>query len=359
MCFLTRPSWDAPDPNTSPPALHDARYDGWPNPPIQLPWVASSSPASKKRAERHFAFSVDTPSNCRPQDSNATHTHHHSLHLQCDTHPRAKSGAQDVFEYRSHDVSNSCMWNGGTHQKSPLQGAFETRIAARYDKENAAIKHDSARRTKNSNPLINKDIEIAYLLAAPRMPLVYDLRYPPDSLYFAPSSPYAGRGSEFLQVPLTPTRPKQVRLISRDFPWAIDISPEPGAKEQVVTCLGVLSALHAALQRPLSDTEWGIATEDKHASLIRARDRRLNMKSALRGSPNSRARTTTKPKVRFALDGDARPVQREPLILRVDWLGSRVAFGGLFKDDAFAKRRVIPGAREPSETWVVKFQSLS
>jgi hypothetical protein len=47
------------------------------------------------------------------------------------------------------------------------------------------------------------------------------------------------------------------------------------------------------------------------------------------------------------------------LILRVDWLGSRVAFGGLFKDDAFAKRRVIPGAREPSETWVVKFQSLS
>jgi hypothetical protein len=47
------------------------------------------------------------------------------------------------------------------------------------------------------------------------------------------------------------------------------------------------------------------------------------------------------------------------LILRVDWLGSCVAFGGLFKDEAFARRRLIPGAREPPETWVVKFQILS
>lgn len=160
-------------------------------------------------------------------------------------------------------------------------------------------------------------------------------------------------------MPLTPTRRKQIRLISQDFPWAFDISPKPGAAEQVVTCLDVLTALHAALQRPLSDTEWGIATEDKHASLIRARDRRLNMKPALRGSSNIGARTTTRSRVRIASGADARPIQREPLILRVDWLGSCVAFGGLFKDEAFARRRLIPGAREPPETWVVKFQILS
>jgi hypothetical protein len=34
-------------------------------------------------------------------------------------------------------------------------------------------------------------------------------------------------------------------------------------------------------------------------------------------------------------------------------------FGGLVKDEAFARRRLIPGGREPPETWVVKFQSLS
>lgn len=215
MCFLTRPSWDAPDPNTSPPALHDARYDGWPNPPIQLPWVTSSSPASKKRAERRFAFPIDTPSNCRPRDSNATHTRK-QLFIFCTWLPTWKIwGARyfppplfypeliyfvDIFEYRRHDVSNSCMWNGRL-QKSSLQGAFETRTAARHDKENAAIKRkclhpfiyncqnvqlrthldDPAQRTKSSNPLINKDTQIG----ATQTQLVTTIRkilMPPASL---------------------------------------------------------------------------------------------------------------------------------------------------------------------------------
>lgn len=357
MCYLTRTSWDTPDLNTSPPALHNARYDGWPSPPIQLPRVDSFS--FKKPAERRLAFSIDTPSNCRPRNGNATHSQPHSVHLQYDTHPRANSGVQDIMwpvEYRHHDVSNSSIWNGGTHQNPSLQGAFETRTAARHDKENAAIKHNPARRTM---PLINKDTQIAYFLAAPCVPLVYDLRYPPTSLYFPPLSPYGGQGSECLRTPLTPAEPKQIRLISQDIPWAFNISPEPSAADQGITCLDVLTALHAALQRPLSDTEWGAADEDKHASLIRARDRRLNMKPALHGSSNTGASTTAKPRVRFASNVDAQHVRREPSILRVDWLGSRVAFGGLIKDEAFARRRLIPGAREPPETWVVRFQSLS
>ncbi|KAG2142341.1 hypothetical protein DEU56DRAFT_259413 [Suillus clintonianus] len=260
-------------------------------------------------------------------------------------------------EFRCRDVSNPCMFNGGTRQNPSLQGAFEMRTAVRHDKENAAIKHDPAPRTKNSIPLINKDTEIAYLLAAaPCVPLVYDLRYPPTSLQFSPSSPYAGRGYELLQIPLTPARSKQIRLISQDFPWAFDI--ESGAGKQGIMCLEVLRALHAALQHPLSDTEWGAAVEDKHASLIRARDRRLTMDPASRGSLNSKASPTAKPRVRFAVDADMKLERREPVILRVDWLGTRVAFGGLVKDEAFARRRLIPGAREPPETWVVKFQRL-
>ncbi|KAG1736012.1 hypothetical protein EDB19DRAFT_1723123 [Suillus lakei] len=361
MCYLTRPSWDTPDPNTSPPALYNARYDGWPSPPIQLPRVAAS-PSFKRPAERRVVFAVDTPSNHRPRDGNATHTQPHSVHLQYDTHPRANSRAQDTMwpvECRRHDVFNSCMWNGGTHQNPSLQGAFGMRTAARHDKENAGIKHGPAQRTKNSMPLINKDTQIAYFLAAPYVPLVYDIRYPPTSLWFPPSSPYAGRGYELLRIPLTPARPKQIRLISQDFPWSFDIGPKPSAVEQGVTCLEVLTALYAALHHPLSDTEWGTAAEDKHESLVRARDRRLNMSPALRGRSNSKASVTARRRVRFASDVDAQPAQREPAILRVDWLGSLVAFGGLVKDEAFARRRLIPGAREPPETWVVKFQSLS
>ncbi|KAG1792939.1 uncharacterized protein HD556DRAFT_1444019 [Suillus plorans] len=315
MYYSTRPRWDIPDPNNFPLALHNTRYNGWPKPPIQLPHVAA--PSFKKPAEQHVTFALNTPSNRRPVDGNAIHTQPYSMHLQLDTHPRANSGAQGIspllrfalnpffsvgimwpVEYQSHDVSDSCTWNGG--QNPSLQGVFETRTAARHHKENAAIKRkcprsfsydcqdvelrafldDPARRTKISIPLIDKDTQIAYLLAAPCAQLVNHWRYPPNSLYFPPSSSYAGWGSEFLRV-LTLARHNRIRLISQDFPWAFNISPEPSAAEQGVTCLDVLNALHAALQRPFSDTEWGAAAQDKQASLIRARDRQLNMKPAL------------------------------------------------------------------------------
>jgi hypothetical protein len=183
-------------------------------------------------------------------------------------------------------------------------------------------------------------------LAPPSVPLIYDLRDPPTSLHFPSSSPFAGYGYELLRVPLTLERPRQIRLISPDFPWEFDIGPSVG--EEVVTCLDVLFTLHAELQRPLTGMEWGTAGYDKRASLIRARDRRLWMQLALHRSSNSAART--RPTVRFE-----RPVQREALILRVDWLGSSVAFMGLVKDEAFARKRFVPGGERP-ETWVVKFQ---
>ncbi|KAG2080208.1 hypothetical protein BD769DRAFT_1399904 [Suillus cothurnatus] len=48
------------------------------------------------------------------------------------------------------------------------------------------------------------------------------------------------------------------------------VQEDPNAGEEGVTCLNVLATLHAALQRPLTDTEWGTAGDDKRASLIRA-----------------------------------------------------------------------------------------
>ncbi|KAG1827769.1 hypothetical protein EV424DRAFT_1345273 [Suillus variegatus] len=188
-------------------------------------------------------------------------------------------------------------------------------------------------------------------LAPPSVPLIYDLRHPPTSLRFPPSSPFADCGYEFLRVPLTLERPKQIRLISPYSPWAFDIGPSAG--EEVVTCLNVLSTLHAALQRPLTDTEWGAAGDDKRASLIRARDRRLRIQPALHGSSNPAA--PTRPTVSFE---KAVPRQQEPLLLRVDLLGSSVAFIGLVKDEAFARKRFVPGGREHPETWMVKFQIL-
>ncbi|KAG2101320.1 uncharacterized protein F5147DRAFT_314536 [Suillus discolor] len=186
------------------------------------------------------------------------------------------------------------------------------------------------------------------LLSMSSMPLIYDLRFPPASLTFPSSSPYAGYGYELLFFPLAPERPRQIRLISPNFPWTFDIGPDPSAGEEGVTCLDILTFLHAALQRPLTDTEWGTAGRDRRASLMRARDRRPMISAA-----RTRSTARSAPGV-SALN----PVQRERLLLRVDWLGSRVTFAGLIKDEAFARSRLIPGGGEPPETWVVRFQRL-
>ncbi|KAG1906529.1 uncharacterized protein F5891DRAFT_1137576 [Suillus fuscotomentosus] len=200
----------------------------------------------------------------------------------------------------------------GTVQNPSLQGVFETHTAAikrerprsfSYDCQDVEWRtflDDPVRRTNNLIPLIDKDTQIAYLLAAPCAQLVYDWRYPP-SLYFPPSSSYAGWGSERV---LTLAPHNRIRLISQDFPWIFNISPEPSAAEQGITCFHFPNPLHAALQRPPSDTEWGAAAQDKQVSLIRARDRRLNMKPALW--------------LQSGYDADAQPARREPLILRVD-----------------------------------------
>ncbi|KAG1861564.1 hypothetical protein DFJ58DRAFT_744223 [Suillus subalutaceus] len=300
------PWYVAPKPTISRPPLHNARYEGWVRPPIQLP-------------------RVDTPSR-HPYEVATTNSQPHRYA----THPRMISGAQahDIMGHAQRRNIPSWQWIGGAYTPS-LQGASEMRTRAQHDTENTCLIYDHS--TRQTMPLNINDTKKAH-------------PHP-----FPSSSPFAGCGYEFLRVPLTPERPRQIRLTSPDFPWAFDIGPSAG--EEVVTCLDVLSTLHAELQRPLTDMEWGTAGDEKRASLIRARDRRLWIQLALQGSSGSAART--RPTVSFE-----RPVQREPLLLRVDWLGSSVAFMGLVKDEAFARKRFVPGGGERPETWVVKFQKL-
>ncbi|KAG1736016.1 hypothetical protein EDB19DRAFT_1723168 [Suillus lakei] len=363
MFSTARPPWQCqyvpPNiPTISPLALHDARYEGWPHPPVQLPHVASPSSTA-----RHIAVANNIPSH-RPQ-RNAAHTPPYPIHTQYGTLPRMNLGAQasanimGAVDPQCRNIPNSWTRNGSARVPF-LQGAFDTHTTTRHDTENTRFIYDhSAPRTISSNVNETQQAYPHPFLAPPSMPLLYDLRFPPTSLGFPLSSPHAGCGYELLLVPLTPERPRQIRLISPDFPWAFDIGPDPSAEEEGVTCFDVLATLHTALQHPLTDTEWGTAGDSKRASLLRARDRRLGIRPALQGSSGSAART--RPTVRFAPGADApnhRPVQREPLLLRVDWLGSRVAFVGLIKDEAFARSRLIPGGEEPPETWVVRFQML-
>ncbi|KAG2101318.1 uncharacterized protein F5147DRAFT_839008 [Suillus discolor] len=337
-------------------AFHNARYAGWPQPPVQLPYVTSPQSTA-----RHEAAVVNNIASHRPQ-VNAAHTQSssYSVHPQYEPPSRMNLAVQaspDTISPVDHNVPSSQPWNSSARVPF-IQGAVDMHARTRHDKENMRLIYDhSVPPTVSSNVNETQNAYPHPFLSMPFVPIMYDLRFPPTSLTFPLSSLYAGCGYELLFVPLTPERPRQIRLISPDFPWTFDIGPDPSAGEEGLTCLDVLATLHAALQRPLTDTEWGTAGHDRRASLIRARDCRPMIQPALQGSSNSAART--RPTVRFApsaLVPNHMSMQRERLLLHVDWLGSRVAFAGLMKDEAFAKNILIPGGGEPPETWVVRFQ---
>lgn len=126
------------------------------------------------------------------------------------------------------------------------------------------------------------------------------------------------RYSVFLQ----PT--KRVRLVCKNFPWTVEI------KDEWVFCSRVWDAVHNALQKPIKRSEWALIASDetKTAEIKRARDKRLEQHP----------------------DEDRRPK-------RIDWLGEMTLFRGLERDDAFAKRVLLPGKDENMETCLIRLDS--
>ncbi|KAJ7141425.1 hypothetical protein C8R44DRAFT_659157 [Mycena epipterygia] len=116
-----------------------------------------------------------------------------------------------------------------------------------------------------------------------------------------------------------------VRLISKFFPWSIDVM-----SNTPVTVEAVYDALHAALQQHLADSEWGIVVDNKK----------------LRETIEKAA----KKRVESDRDDDSR-------LKRIDWLGGSAFFRGLDKIEDFQELRLLPGAEPCAETWVVRLAS--
>lgn len=126
------------------------------------------------------------------------------------------------------------------------------------------------------------------------------------------------RYSVFLQ----PTR--RIRLVCKNFPWTIEI------KDEWVYCARIWDAIYHSLQKPISKSEWALIAhdEEKKSEIKRARDKRLEQHR----------------------DEDTRPK-------RIDWLGEMTLFRGLERDEAFAKRILLPGKDENMETCVIRLDS--
>ncbi|KAI6043409.1 hypothetical protein EDC04DRAFT_3088108 [Pisolithus marmoratus] len=119
---------------------------------------------------------------------------------------------------------------------------------------------------------------------------------------------------------LSPQSPA-IRIISRSFPWTLDINGP-------ATCAAVFEGLYDMLQKPIADSEWGTICEESRCRTI--------MKAA-------KARTGT-------TDVDE--------LKRIDWLGDMTAFKGLEKDSEFERKRLLPGTAPCPETWVVKWEAI-
>ncbi|KAJ7091978.1 hypothetical protein B0H15DRAFT_777959, partial [Mycena belliarum] len=156
--------------------------------------------------------------------------------------------------------------------------------------------------------------------------IVYDIRLPPSTFRCAPCAPFRITRSD-LDVPLDPSRPASIRLISRDFPWAFDVHET--SRGAGVSCRAILASLYDALQAPLADHEWGFSSDDLRQRMVRAWERR------------------------GPLEGGT--MARIPFLKRVDFLGTRCKLQGFCRDKEFVSRRVLPGTRPVPDTWIVRF----
>ncbi|KAJ3535952.1 hypothetical protein NM688_g6904 [Phlebia brevispora] len=113
---------------------------------------------------------------------------------------------------------------------------------------------------------------------------------------------------------------KQVRLVSQDFPWPIDL------KDDWIVCGRVWEVVYAELQKEITPIEWAMATDKQRAKILKAKQHR-EYKSG---------------------NNNLRP-------LRIDWLGETTMFAGLEKDEAFTGQLTMPGNKENMDTWVIRF----
>jgi hypothetical protein len=129
---------------------------------------------------------------------------------------------------------------------------------------------------------------------------------------------YANRHNFALAAPT-----HHMRLISKSFPWQIDIITPAN-----VTCEDVWESVYAALQQPIVDSEWGFIIKD------------AKQKEAMVAAMNKRVES----------DADKRPK-------RIDYLGNVTLFKGLGRDDDLVKLRLMPHSPPCAETWVIKLTS--
>ncbi|KAI0339925.1 hypothetical protein BDW22DRAFT_559793 [Trametopsis cervina] len=155
-----------------------------------------------------------------------------------------------------------------------------------------------------------------YIVAGPTA-VPFDMRKPPQD--YEPQGYHLHARYSALSQPT-----KRMRFISPNLPWTIEIEGE------WICCALIWDRIYESLQRHIRSSEWVlIAHSDvKRQEIEKARKKRLEQ---------------------FP-DDDPRPK-------RIDWLGEMTLFRGLQRDDALARRMLLPGRDECPNTYVIRWDS--
>ncbi|KAJ3535209.1 hypothetical protein NMY22_g6594 [Coprinellus aureogranulatus] len=183
-----------------------------------------------------------------------------------------------------------------------------------------------ARSNSDSQSVVTSQISKKYpslnaILAADTTLLRFDIKRRPRSEILT-STYYTSR-----HVPAKSTPTYHLRLISKAFPWSIDIQ---SAAHVNVTCEMVWDALYSGLQEPIVDSEWGFLIKDKK----KMEELEKTVKKRLEAEPGS----------------DKRPK-------RIDYLGDVTCFKGLERDEEYEQLRHLPHSAPVPDTWLVKLTS--
>jgi len=163
--------------------------------------------------------------------------------------------------------------------------------------------------------------------------LIYDLRdFPEKALVNTRQA--VPLSEAHLDAPITSPPTNQIKVISRAFPWEIDV--ESSSDNVPVTVADLIHAVHETLQKHITGSEWWIVTDQVREKVSAQYVKNCDRSSA--GNPR-----------RYEVE---KPRDKSEGLRRVDWLLDHIVMTGLERDDTFAAQR-FRDKETRSITWVL------
>jgi len=164
--------------------------------------------------------------------------------------------------------------------------------------------------------------------------LIYDLRDFPEKAFVNIRPQPAPLSEAHLDAPITSPPTTQIKVISKAFPWEVDV--ESAADDLPVTVGDLINAVHECLQKHISGSEWWIVTDQQREKVSAQYVKNCDRSSA--GNPR-----------RFEVE---KPREKSEGLRRVDWLLDNIVMMGLEKDETYIAQRFRDRETRAS-TWVL------